>query len=324
MGVNQVNWHRNVRRRAFQNGTIGVQPLLFTQFPVATVTTTLFRNQFSDGFCCTAGTALATGKDIQSRHFGRSGQKSDSDIGWKSQKGRKKGWRNHFGQCRSCHARCVLCPSARPEYVLWDCARPSESRLRFLCGRRFPETEQDFREKRRPRYFPIFEAGYTVARGYNDYKNKASKAEKMILIQEEALPSCLPYAIDRKPGDLTWLKSRAPSTSWQRTTKKASSSWWKAERSTGLVIRTMPPPHSKRYRIWTTLSKWPMNSIKNTRRKRWLLLPPTTKPVVSAWEQADTSWTQKHCNIKSGLPMNCLVTSANWEKRKITRWLGRI
>src|SRR3712207_9518239 len=48
------------------------------------------------------------------------------------------------------------------------------------------------------------EAGYTVARGYNDYKNKASKAEKMILIQEEgASPSCLPYAIDRKPGDLT-------------------------------------------------------------------------------------------------------------------------
>ena len=34
--------------------------------------------------------------------------------------------------------------------------------------------------------------------------SKAAKAEKMILIQEEgANPSCLPYAIDRKENDLT-------------------------------------------------------------------------------------------------------------------------
>ena len=75
----------------------------------------------------------------------------------------------------------------------------------FYAGGGFlkPTTTAD--KKEAPSIFPIFEeAGYTVARGYNDYKAKAAKAEKMILIQEEgANPSCLPYAIDRKEGDLT-------------------------------------------------------------------------------------------------------------------------
>ena len=53
--------------------------------------------------------------------------------------------------------------------------------------------------------FPIIEeAGYTIARGLDEYKAKAADAGKMVLIQEEgAVPSCLPYAIDRKEGDLT-------------------------------------------------------------------------------------------------------------------------
>lgn len=43
------------------------------------------------------------------------------------------------------------------------------------------------------------EAGYTLARGYNDFKAKSPASSKMILIQEEgANASCLPYAIDRK------------------------------------------------------------------------------------------------------------------------------
>ena len=70
---------------------------------------------------------------------------------------------------------------------------------------RILETDNSFDKKEAPSIFPIFEeAGYTVARGYNDYKAKSAKAEKMILIQEEgANPSCLAYAIDRKENDLT-------------------------------------------------------------------------------------------------------------------------
>ena len=75
----------------------------------------------------------------------------------------------------------------------------------FYAGAGFlkPTTTAD--KKEAPSIFPMFEeAGYTLARGYNDFKAKAPQAQKMILIQEEgANASCLPYAIDRKKDDLT-------------------------------------------------------------------------------------------------------------------------
>ena len=49
--------------------------------------------------------------------------------------------------------------------------------------------------------------GYTIARGYKDYQKKSKDAEKIILFQEEKASekdnSSIPYAIDRKKGDLT-------------------------------------------------------------------------------------------------------------------------
>ena len=75
----------------------------------------------------------------------------------------------------------------------------------FYAGGGFlkPTTTAD--KKEAPSIFPIFEeAGYTVARGLDEYKSKSVQADKMILIQKEgAEPSCLPYAIDRQEGDLT-------------------------------------------------------------------------------------------------------------------------
>ena len=56
----------------------------------------------------------------------------------------------------------------------------------FYAGGGFLKPNTSFDKKEVPSIFPIFEeAGYTVARGYNDYKAKAGKADKMILIQEE-------------------------------------------------------------------------------------------------------------------------------------------
>ena len=75
----------------------------------------------------------------------------------------------------------------------------------FYAGGGFlkPATTAD--KKEAPSIFPIMEeAGYTIARGLDEYKTKAADAKKMILIQKEgAVPSCLPYAIDREEGDLT-------------------------------------------------------------------------------------------------------------------------
>ena len=75
----------------------------------------------------------------------------------------------------------------------------------FYAGGGFLKPDKTYDKKDAPNIFPIFEeAGYTVARGYSDYKAKSKDAGKMILIQEEGKdPSCLPYAIDRKSDDLT-------------------------------------------------------------------------------------------------------------------------
>ena len=54
-------------------------------------------------------------------------------------------------------------------------------------------------------YTLVDKAGYSVARGYKDYQKKAKKSDKMILLQPSSATdvSAIPYAIDRKKGDMT-------------------------------------------------------------------------------------------------------------------------
>ena len=60
MGVNQVNG-TEMFQAELQNGRIGVEPLLFTQFPVVAIATTFSAtNSVTDS--AAAGTALATGQ----------------------------------------------------------------------------------------------------------------------------------------------------------------------------------------------------------------------------------------------------------------------
>ena len=69
----------------------------------------------------------------------------------------------------------------------------------FYAGGGFlkPATTAD--KKDAPSIFPIIEeAGYTIARGLDEYKTKAADAGKMVLIRKR-VPYLLPaYAIDRK------------------------------------------------------------------------------------------------------------------------------
>ncbi|MBQ8336160.1 MAG: alkaline phosphatase [Bacteroidaceae bacterium] len=57
-------------------------------------------------------------------------------------------------------------------------------------------------EQRETLYDKARNNGYAIARGYDDYKEKAGKAEKMMLYQEEVSEG-LPYTIDRDEDDLT-------------------------------------------------------------------------------------------------------------------------
>ena len=75
----------------------------------------------------------------------------------------------------------------------------------FYAGGGFLRPTMTVDKKDAPNIFPIIEkAGYTIAKGLDEYKVKAANANKIVLIQQEgANSSCLPYAIDRKEGDLT-------------------------------------------------------------------------------------------------------------------------
>jgi alkaline phosphatase len=204
MGVNQVNG-TEMYQAEIQNGRIGVEPLLFTQFPVATVATTFSaKNSVTDS--AAAGTALATGKKTYNGAISVGEDKSAiQTVAEKAKKAGKK-----VGVTTSVsvdHATPAAFYAHQPDRNMnYEIALDlPKANFDFYAGGGFLKPTTTYDKKEAPSIFPIFEeAGYTVARGYNDYKAKAAKAEKMILIQEEgANPSCLPYAIDRKENDLT-------------------------------------------------------------------------------------------------------------------------
>lgn len=57
-------------------------------------------------------------------------------------------------------------------------------------------------DKREEIYAAAKEQGYTITRGYEDYKQNGKNAKKLMLYQKEVATD-LPYAIDREEGDLT-------------------------------------------------------------------------------------------------------------------------
>ena len=204
MGVNQVNG-TEMYYAELQNGRIGVEPLLFTQFPVATMATTFSAtNSVTDS--AAAGTALSTGKKTYNHAISVGEDKKPMEtIAEKAKKAGKK-----VGVATSVsvdHATPAAFYAHQP-YINMYYERALDlpkANFDFYAGGGFQKPTKTHDKKDAPSIFPIFEeAGYTVARGYNDYKAKADKAQKMILIQEEGKnPGCLPYAIDREEDDLT-------------------------------------------------------------------------------------------------------------------------
>ena len=204
MGVNQVNG-TEMYRAELQNGRIGVEPLLFTQFPVGTMASTFSAtNSVTDSSA--AGTALSTGVKTYNGAIGMDDRKEPlQTIAEKAKKAGKK-----VGVATSVsvdHATPAAFYAHQPDRnMYYEIATDlPKANFDFYAGAGFlkPTTTAD--KKEAPSIFPMFEeAGYTLARGYNDFKAKAPQAQKMILIQEEgANASCLPYAIDRKKDDLT-------------------------------------------------------------------------------------------------------------------------
>ena len=205
MGVNQVNGTEAYR--AELEGRIGTTPLLFAQFPYATMATTYSAtNGVTDS--AASGTALATGKKTKN---GVIGMQADQQTPVNSIAVRAQEAGARVGIATS-----VSIDHATPASFYAHVASRSDY---YNIGRQLISTGFDFYAGsdfmkptgKKPEEGSLYEqcekAGYTLARGYKEYRKKARKAAKMVLLQDEAASrrdrSAIPYAIDREKGDLT-------------------------------------------------------------------------------------------------------------------------
>lgn len=203
MGINQVNGTEMYL--AEREGRIGVKPLLFTTFPVAGFATTFSAtNSVTDSSA--AGTALSTGEKTYNGAVGMNQDKNIAEtIAEKAKKaGRKVGIATSVSIDHATPAAFYAHQSDRSMYYEIALDLP-KTNFDFYAGGGFLRPTTTVDRKNAPNIFPIIEnAGYTIVRGLDEYKVKAANAKKLVLIQQEdANPSCLPYAIDRKEGDLT-------------------------------------------------------------------------------------------------------------------------
>lgn len=203
MGVNQVN--ATEMYLAEQEGRIGVKPLLFTSFPVASMATTYsVTNSVTDSSA--GGTALATGAKTYNGAIGVDADKNPlKSVAERAKKsGRRVGVSTSVSVDHATPAAFYAHQPNRSWYYEIALEIPTTG-FDFYAGAGFLKPEKNKDGAKVPHVIPIIEeAGYTVARGIEEYKQKASAANKMVLIQKEgAAADALPYAIDRQEGDMT-------------------------------------------------------------------------------------------------------------------------
>lgn len=204
MGVNQVNGTETYL--AALEGRIGIKPLCFGDFPYTALAVTY---SASNGVTDSAagGTALATGCKT---YNGGLGVKADSVTAatsvaaWAKQAGAAVGVTTSVSVDHATPGAFYAHQDSRNKYyeVGQDLIA---SGFDFFAG-------SDFLKPKNPAggsdlYAQCATAGYTIARGYKDYQKKMKKADRMIMLQTEEASkrdrSSIPYAIDRKKGDMT-------------------------------------------------------------------------------------------------------------------------
>lgn len=203
MGLNQVNTTEMYLGE--QQGRIGTEPLCFASFPVAGMATTFSAsNSITDSSA--GGTALATGVKTYNGAIGVDANKERvMSVAERAKRAGKK-----VGVTTSVsidHATPAAFYGHQPDRSMYYeiALQLPEAGFDFYAGSGFLKPARTFDKKDAPSIYPIFEqAGYTIARGLDEYKAKADGAGKMVLMQKEgANSSSLPYAIDRREGDLT-------------------------------------------------------------------------------------------------------------------------
>lgn len=206
MGVNQVNGTETYM--AATEGRIGTAPLCFAQFPVAGLVTTF---SASNGITDSAagGTALATGHKTANGAVGMEADRktpAESVAAAAKADGKAVGIATSVSVDHATPASFYAHVKDRGMYhqIGKDLIAAG---FDFYAGSDFLQPENKELSGDQTLYDQCEKAGYTIARGYEDYQAKAGSASKMLLLQTEAASrkdrTALPYAIDRKDGDMT-------------------------------------------------------------------------------------------------------------------------
>ena len=204
MGINQVNGTEMYLAEQ-ENGRIGIAPLCFASFPYAGYATTFSAtNSVTDS--AAAGTALATGNKTYNGAIGvNKDQESVESVAVQAKKaGKKVGVTTSVSIDHATPAAFYAHQTSRSMYYEIALDLP-KANFDFYAGSGFLKPHTTYDKQQAPEIYPIFaEAGYTLVRGVDEYQAQKGGAKKMIMIQKEgAKADCLPYAIDRKAGDLT-------------------------------------------------------------------------------------------------------------------------
>lgn len=206
MGVNQVNGTETYM--AAVEGRIGTAPLCFAQFPFAGLVNT-YSGTAGVTDSAAGGTALATGSKTKN---GAIGVKTDLTTPVSSVAALAKADGKAVGVATSVsidHATpASFYAHVKDRNMSYQIGQDLiKAGFDFYAGSDFLKPENPDGSQGKDLYTQCSEAGYTLARGYADYRKKAKKADKMILFQSEAANrkdrTGIPYAIDRQKNDLS-------------------------------------------------------------------------------------------------------------------------
>ena len=206
MGVNQVCG--TTTYLAALEGKIGFKPLLFTTFPYCGMVVT---NSATEGVTdsAAAGTALATGEKTKK---GMLGVLKDGETPLKSiaqmahEQGKAVGVATNVGVD---HATPAAFYAHVPDRGMYNRIGHQliEAGFDFYAGSDFLEAKNKKDSTEADLYTLSRNAGYTIAKGYGDYKKLAKKADRIILFQSDKANKAdhwsLPFAIDRTKNDLS-------------------------------------------------------------------------------------------------------------------------
>ena len=203
MGINQVN-ATEVYLSAM-NGERGSASLLMTSFPVASMAATFSANSdVTDS--AAGGTALAVGKKTNNGYIGVDPDvNSIESIAEKAKKaGKKVGITSNVPINHATPAAFYGHRKSRSMY--YEIAQDLlTSGFDFFAGAGFYNRDRFYDKSAAPDIYPLIEqAGYTISKGYEDFKANAGKSKKVVLIHHNLEQTDeIPYAIDRTDEDLT-------------------------------------------------------------------------------------------------------------------------